>query len=145
MILLAASCANPVLAQSGDELPEELRDDIRELLRLTDAERMTAQMIEYLVQEWQDQYPDMPGEFWVKFGQEFRPEEFIELAIPVYARYLSHADIVVLLNFFHSPVGRTYVAAQGPIQQDLVQVGEVWSREVAARFVDRMKQQQQQN
>ena len=146
ILVLFAFLAAPAFAQkseSGAEIDKALRDDIRVLLQLLDAERMTHEMISFLVQEWQEQYPDMPEEFWDKFGEEFKPEEFFELAIPVYAKYLSRSDVAVLLNFFQSPVGRTYVLTQGAIQQDMVTVGEAWSKEVATRFIERLKKQPQ--
>ena len=141
ILALLAGLALPVSAQTREPPDAKFSADIRELIQLMDAPRMTSQMIDFLVQEWQDEYPDMPDEFWEKFGQEFKPEEFIELAIPVYAKYLSRPDVAALLEFYRSPVGRTFVMTQGALQQDLVVAGEAWSKQVATRFIDKLKNQ----
>jgi len=143
ILALLAGLALPVSAQTREPPDAKFSADIRELIQLMDAPRMTSQMIDFLVQEWQDEYPDMPDEFWEKFGQEFKPEEFIELAIPVYAKYLSRADVAVLLEFYRSPVARTFVMTQGALQQDLVTAGEAWSKQVATRFIEKMKKNPQ--
>jgi hypothetical protein len=145
--MLFAFLAAPALAQkAGDpaKIDKAFHDDISELLHLMDSERMTSQMVDFLVQEWQDQYPDMPEEFWDKFGKEFKPEDFIELAIPVYAKYLSRPDVAALLEFYRSPVGRTFVLTQGALQEDLVTVGEDWSKQVATRFIEKLRNQKPQ-
>jgi hypothetical protein len=139
-LALLAVLAAPAFAQTREPPDEKFKADLRELIQLMDAERMTSQMVEYLVEEWKDQYADLSDEFWDQFGEEFKPEEFVELAVPVYAKYLSRSDVAALLEFYRSPVGRTFVLTQPALQQDLVTAGEGWSKEVATRFIEKLKQ-----
>ena len=128
------------LAQTPND---EFNGDIRRLLYLLDTDRIASQMIGQFVEQWKTAYPDVPAEFWERLGSEFKSEEIIDLAVPVYARHLSHRDIVVLLNFFESPVGRNFVRAQGPIQEELYSAGQIWGVNVLIRFVEKLKQESQ--
>jgi hypothetical protein len=141
-LVLAAliSLSTPALAQTAtSDLDEGFREDIKSLLYVLGSDQIAGQMVQILVEDWKEQYPDLPPEFWERLGAEFRAEELIDLIVPIYAKYLTHADVVTLLNFFQSPVGQHYVLAQGPIQQESIAVGEAWGRQVTTRFIEKLK------
>ena len=52
--------------------------------------------------------------------------DMIELVVPLYAKYLSHGDILELIRFYESPTGRRFADVQPQLIQESIQAGEIW-------------------
>lgn len=63
-----------------------------------------------------------------------RKLEMIDLVAPVYAEYLSTADMNAVAAFFKSETGRKFVTAQPEIMQKSMQVGQAWGQRLGAEI-----------
>ena len=46
------------------------------------------------------------GEFWAEFKRDVRPEDLVDLVVPIYARHFEQDELEGLLAFNKSPLGQ---------------------------------------
>ena len=73
---------------------------------------LVPQMLDMLKQ----QVPGVPAEFWDEMRKEFTAGfgELIEMYVPVCREYFTQEDLVRVIEFYESPVGRKFAAASPP-------------------------------
>ncbi len=60
----------------------------------------------------------------------------MELVIPIWAKHRSQRDVIMLLNFYQSPAGQSFIRVQGQMQQEAYEMGEKWGQLVGLRFLE---------
>jgi hypothetical protein len=58
------------------------------------------------------------------------PGGLVERLIPVYDKYLTHAEIKESIKFFESPVGKKWLSITMAMMRDSISAGEQWERQV---------------
>jgi hypothetical protein len=98
---------------------EELRNDINRLIEVSGMRAM-------LVQNWNTMMLQMTAldqdqvmlEFLERLHEEFDPDELIRLVVPIYEKYYSHQEVLEMIKYHESPLGRKTVAMAPLIQQE---------------------------
>jgi hypothetical protein len=52
--------------------------------------------------------------------------DLFKMLTPIYDKYYTHSEVIKLIEFFKSPVGRKHVAVTGPMMQDLMPIAQEW-------------------
>lgn len=60
------------------------------------------------------------------------PGGLVERLIPVYDKYLTHAEIKESIKFFESPVGKKWLSITMAMMRDSMLAGEQWEREIGS-------------
>ena len=110
----------------------------RELLGLMRAGDMAMQMLDGTVAAMQDAMPGAPDEFWPTFRKQIKPDEFIDLIVPIYASNFDESDLDGLIQFYRSPVGKRLVEKQPLILQQSMTAGQKWGEELAQRAIEQL-------
>jgi uncharacterized protein len=111
----------------------------RELLGLMRAGDMAMQMLDGTVTAMQDAMPGTPDDFWTTFRKQIKPEEFIDLIVPIYAENFDDADLDGLIQFYRSPVGKRLVEKQPAILQQSMAAGQKWGEQLAQRAIEQLQ------
>ncbi|HYL14096.1 MAG TPA: DUF2059 domain-containing protein [Terriglobales bacterium] len=146
--------ASPATAQNSSETPETeslaaaaaaakrgnvnpaKEADIRRLLAVTGATNMATQMMDTAEKNIKPlltaSFP--PGEyreklidlFFAKFHSKIDMQRFLDLAVPVYDKYLSDEEIKGLTQFYETPLGRKTLTVLPQLMADLQAAGQKW-------------------
>ncbi len=114
---------------------------IHKLLRLTGAAAMAKQVMGQMLRNLKPAFPKVPQKFWTKFAKKANTNDLVNQLVPIYAKHLSMRDIMGLVKFYESPVGRRYVKVQPFIVQDSMKVGRTWGLRLANDVVKELKRQ----
>lgn len=128
-----------VVAQESQASSET---QVRELMKLTGAAQVGMQVMDMMTTQMKSIIPDAPVEFWTEFRKEVDPEDLIEQIIPIYQRHLTADEVDFLIDFYSSPMGRSFVAKQPAIMQESMIVGQQWGQALAQRAMSRMQERQ---
>jgi len=60
------------------------------------------------------------------------PGGLVERLIPIYDKYLTHAEIQESIKFFESPVGKKWLSITMAMMKDSILAGEQWEREIGS-------------
>ena len=58
------------------------------------------------------------------------PGGLVERLVPIYDKYLTHAEIKESIKFFDSPVGKKWLSIAMAMMRDSILAGEQWEREI---------------
>jgi uncharacterized protein len=117
----------PHSAQADDAEKERLT---RELLELTGSADLGKQMLDAMVL----QFAGMPGvsqEYVETFMELAKPEELVELVVPLYVAALDEATLKASIAFYSSPEGRKLIEVQPQLTQESMVLGQQWGMKLA--------------
>jgi len=128
-------------AQQAPPTPSDAKaKDIRRLLEVTGSGQLGLQIIDSLLDTQKKALPGVPEGFWQEFRASLKAEEFVELGVPIYDKYLSHQEIRGLLDFYQSPLGRKILEVQPLILQDSMAAGQRWGEGLAKKILERLRE-----
>ncbi len=135
IFLLLAVIAAAVPAQDNEK-----REDIRRLLELTGSAELGIDIMEQMIDNYKMSFPEVPSEFWDNFMKEVRPDDLINLIIPIYDRYFTHREIRGIIAFYETDTGKKLIRVLPLIQQDSYDAGAAWGLEISNRVIKRLEE-----
>ena len=109
--------------------------DIVVLLNKMNFEEMSIQGMIEMIDLFKETMPEVPEKFWRDFMAEVDAEYLMELTVPIYSKYLTHNDIIDLIRFYDSPIGRKYINVLPYITTESMIAGEKWGEEIASKLL----------
>src|SRR5919201_2900565 len=129
MLLIASAGA---AAQSRAARPS--RESVLRLLDAMGSVKTMAEVMDQTVSTQADYLakmrPDIPAEVMADLvsdaKKEIKPQELLDMLVPIYQKHFSASDIQALLAFYDSPVGRKVALEMPRIATESMQVGQQW-------------------
>ena len=134
------SVAAAARANKQSKIDPQKEADIRRLLQLMGAERAMTQAManmetnirplltsSFPAGEYRDRLIQL---FFDKFHSKIDPQELIGLAMPVYDKYLSDADVKGLIDFYSTPLGEKVINVLPDIVAESGERGRQWGEKI---------------
>lgn len=89
-------------------------------------------------------YSDIPQDIWDKVEDEFLKtslDDLVSMLAPVYNKYLTKSDLVVVINFYESSVGKKLANNTPAIMQESMQVGQQWGTQIGEKLLKRLDEE----
>jgi hypothetical protein len=131
----------PTIAHAADsDSPSPA--EIRKLLHLNGvdnvAETLTPYVVKQLVVNFHRQYPNLSQRADAIIGEitgiylrnQAEHDHLVEQLVPIYAKYLSKAEVRQLTAFYESAAGRKLVSVTPAIQLESATIGSTWAQAV---------------
>lgn len=151
-----ALCAGLVCIQaaSAQDIPADKRADIERLLAMTQAQAIAQQMSQAMVAQMTGMVrasnPDVPSRVLDVLSEaidaviEENMASLMTQMTTVYDDNFTHDDILALLEFYSSDIGRKFVAAQPAIARQSMAIGQTWGQSLGPQIQQRIQQRLQQ-
>jgi uncharacterized protein len=133
IILLAAASSVFSQAQPANE------KNIRKLMQLTGAGELGLQAVDNMIATFRKQHDNIDDEFWTEMRKELRPETLVDLVVPIYAKYFTDDEILGLIRFYETPLGKKVTSTLPAVMNESMTVGGEWGRELGEKIVNKMK------
>jgi uncharacterized protein len=141
LILALSFCSLPLLIaavptnaqQKTDSQPVSSKlqgskeQKVRQLLELTGSAKMGEQVIARLIMQF-ERMPQLPDGYIAKFKELAKPQDLVDLIVPIYSRSLDEKDLDAVIKFFQSGVGKRWMTSQLKIQKDSMAANQTWTR-----------------
>jgi hypothetical protein len=131
----AAPSAQPAGQAKIDSAKEA---DIRRLLEVTGVKALATQTIDSMQKSIKPLLANSlpPGEyreklidlFFERFSSKADLQHLLDLAVPIYDKYLSHEEIKGLIQFYETPLGRKTISVLPALSEELRTEGEKWGQ-----------------
>lgn len=82
------------------------KEHVKELLEVTGAGKMGNQVMQMQMKSFKDLLPQVPDVFWEKMLEMSKPDMLVDLVVPVYIKHYTDDEVVELLRFYKTPVGK---------------------------------------
>jgi hypothetical protein len=100
--------------------------DILKLLEALDTRALAVKIFDMMIPQIAQLVPDVPQNVWDMFREKIDADDFIKLCIAIYDKHFSHEEILALIEFYESPLGRRLVEETPGITQDSMTAGQEW-------------------
>jgi hypothetical protein len=64
--------------------------------------------------------------FFAKFNSKIAPQQLVDLALPIYDKYYSDAEIKDLIKFYETPLGQKLSSVRPQMVVELEEAGQKW-------------------
>jgi len=139
-ILLLSSFSIYAQSTSGAAPESQKIKNIRKIMELTGSGRLGVQVIQNMVGSFRTTYPNVDPTFWDDFLKEVKPEDLVNMVVPVYDRNFTDAEIDGMLAFYSSPVGQKVLSKLPVVLQESMQVGQTWGQELSKKIMQKLQQ-----
>ena len=154
-MLFFAVFTSPVNAES---LTEAKKTDIKKLLDMTGAldvgQQMSRAIVSQMTNALKSARPDIPENIYDIIAEEVNKiiEEalvqeggFVDMMLPVYHAYYSHADIKGLIAFYQTELGRKLITTMPALTRDSMAIGQMWGQSLGPVIDKRVRDRLQEN
>jgi hypothetical protein len=117
---------------------EKIRN-IKRLLEITGAKAMNEQMLTQMLNAIQNQYPNVPEQFWDTFAAEINVDDLINEYIPLYDKYFTNEEITGMIAFYETPLGKKTLNVLPQITQDSMEIGIKYGRQAAQKAIQKLQ------
>ncbi len=113
---------------------------IRQLMDVMGSGRLGVQVMTGMLGQYKKTFPDVDGSFWDDFMKEVKPDDLVDLMVPIYDKYFTDDDIRQMIAFYNTPVGKKLVENLPLITQESMTVGMEWGKQIGQKVMERLKQ-----
>ena len=118
-------------------------ENVKKLLNKTGAGQMGIQAMNQMLPALKKMIPDAPEKFWQDFMSEVKPNDLVDMVIPIYQKHLTEKEIKAINAFYDTPAGRKLIQVQPYIVQESMAAGQQWGQKIAQKVITKYKSQKQ--
>lgn len=130
----------PSIAAAGDKEQAVKRVEIRRLIELTGAAKVSVDVMRQMIAPIRAGFPNVPEQFWDDFLKQVNADDLIDLVVPIYDKYYSLQDIHDLIAFYQSPVGQKTIKVLPQLSAETISAGQEWGRGLADRIMQKLRE-----
>lgn len=114
------------------------KEHIKTLLEMTGSGKIGVQIMENMIVTFKRSAPTVPSEFWDDFMKDVKAETLIDMIIPVYAKHYTDEDVVQLIAFYKTPLGKKVTEKLPLISQESYVLGAEWGKKLGEQAVKKL-------
>lgn len=119
---------------------EKRREELAlEVMTLTGMPEIGSQVAAGLIAQLKPAFPDVPDELWVEVAGTVSADEIVRLSIPPYVKHFSEDELVALVEFYKSPLGRTLMQKMPLVAHETMIIGNEWGQRKAREIADKLR------
>lgn len=107
---------------------------IKDLLNLMGVEKNMSVMLDQMIEQYKQVFPNVPNEYWSKMTEKKSVEDLKNLIVPIYSKNLEEKEIDDLIAFYKSPTGKKLIEKLPIIMNESMKVGEKWGKDLSSRI-----------
>ncbi len=95
--------------------------------------------LEQMIEIFKPQFPNIDAKEWDKIYNDVIKEsmnEYIEISIPIYQKYLSKSDLEEMIKFYQTPIGQKFSQSNTLISKDLMSVSQKWGMDLSKKMFE---------
>ncbi|MBO9573412.1 MAG: DUF2059 domain-containing protein [Chitinophagaceae bacterium] len=116
------------------------KENVRKLLEMTGSGNLGALLMQKMIADLRKLRPNIPAEFWDGLVKEVNPESLVDNVVPVYMKYYSNEEILKLIEFYNTPLGKKVIANTPLITQESYMIGKEWGKQIATQILKQIKE-----
>jgi hypothetical protein len=126
------------------EFSKEYEEAVYEMFDLNGSNETYKAVVVQMTDMFQQQFPQVPEEYWNRFKEEVLKDGIIELKkdiVPIYAKYLTLEEIKAINTFYASPAGKKLALSTPMITQESMLVGQAWGAKIAEKVMTELQEE----
>ena len=144
----------PVVNGENPPMNPAKKEDIQRLLKVSGMTAQVNMLSQYTLSQYlsitREKYPglspDLVSIMKEKCMEEIQsnlwaPGGFFSRFVPMYDKYFTHQEILALIEFHESPVGKKILFLQPVLVKEGMSIGEQWSKDILVHIIKNVERQ----
>ncbi len=118
------------------------RSSLKKLIQISGTEVAYKGALNQMISMFKQKESSVPQEFWDEFSTEVNKngiDQLINLILPIYQKHLTEADLLGLIAFYESPLGKKFADKTPLITQESMLAGQEWGKQIGEEVVNKLK------
>lgn len=118
------------------------KSSLKKLMQISGTEIAYKGALDQMISMFKQQQSSVPKEFWDEFSIEVNKDAFTQLVnmiLPIYQKHLTEADLLGVIAFYETPVGKKFAEKTPLITQESMLAGQEWGKQIGQKVVDKLK------
>lgn len=125
-------------AYNGYSQTPATKEHVKTLLEMMGSGKLGIQIMENMIATWKKSAPEVPNDFWDDYMKDVKPETLVDLTIPIYIKHYSDEEILQLIEFYKTPLGKKVIEQMPLIAQESYAVGSEWGKKLGEQAVKKL-------
>ena len=85
------------------------------------------------------QLPNLDEKEWGKIYKDIIEEsmnEYIEMVIPIFQKYLTKSDLEEMIKFYQTPIGQKFSKSNTSITKDVMSISQEWGMKLSEKLME---------
>lgn len=98
--------------------------------------------LEQMIEMFKTQFPNIDAKEWDKIYNDVIKEsmnEYIEMMIPIYQKYLTKSDLEEMIKFYQTPIGQKFSQSSALITKELMTVSQKWGMDLSKKMIEELE------
>jgi uncharacterized protein len=109
------------------------------LLKLSGSDAVGLQMIDLMMPSLQKMAPQVPMEIWQRLRNAIDAGGMIDRLVPVYAAHYSDEEVLQLIAFYETPLGKKVVRETPAVMRESYSVGQEWGQAILRDIIQELR------
>jgi hypothetical protein len=131
-----------IISISFAQEKDTYKSSLKRLLQVSGSEVAYKGVLVQMTSLFKQQQPTVPAEFWDEFLAEANKDSFnqlLNLILPIYKKHLAEPDLLELITFYETPVGKKFAEKTPLITQESMLAGQEWGKQIGQHVLDKLK------
>ncbi|MNK62325.1 hypothetical protein D3C87_814990 [compost metagenome] len=118
------------------------KSSLTKLMQVSGSEVAYKGILNQMISMFKQQQSSVPKEFWDEFTVEINRDgvsQLVDLVLPIYQKHLTEADLLGVIAFYETPVGKKFAEKTPLITQESMLAGQEWGKQIGQRVLDKLK------
>lgn len=118
------------------------KQSLKKLMQISGSEVTYKGAVNQMVSMFKQQQSNVPQEFWDEFSIEVNKDalnQLLNLILPIYQKHLTEEDLLGVIAFYETPVGKKFAEKSPLISQESMLAGQEWGKEIGQKVVEKLK------
>jgi hypothetical protein len=138
-MFIAVILAAAAVGGFAQEARPATNEDIENLFEVMDMKNIGLQTFDAMLAQMMQIFPDVPSGFLESFRENLDFSSLIDAFVPIYAKYYTHDEVMQLIAFYRTPLGRKTIELTPAITEESLTISMEWALRVSQQLIDAMK------
>ena len=114
--------------------------DIKRYIEISNQKDQFIQLMDMMLEQYIEMLDIVSTEAWNSIRTSIYDEidDIIDLLVPVVDKYFTHEDIIELIKFYESPIGKKLNNVTPQMMGELYEVGSDWGEKLAENILNKL-------
>jgi hypothetical protein len=139
-ILIAIILTGMAAAGFSQEARPATNENVQRLFEIMEMKNIGLQTFDAMMAQMAPLFPSAPPDFLDAFRANLDFSSLIDAFIPIYAKYYSQDEIIQLIEFYQTPLGRKIIELTPAITEESMAISMEWALRLSQQIIEAMKE-----
>ena len=118
---------------------KEYSETLKKYFEISGSNATVSTALDQMMELLKTQLPNLDEKEWGKIYKDIIEEsmnEYIEMVIPIFQKYLTKSDLEEMIKFYQTPIGQKFYKSNTSITKDVMSISQEWGMKLSEKLME---------